>query len=93
MSISARSNERFPSISGKASCEFHAQQGIVCTPMDCEFFRAVPDYLSQYARPGKHAGPVVTVTPEEAAASEERAVQRAKEALSAPVKKNKRGKR
>lgn len=47
--LSARSNERFPSLA-KPSCPWHDD----CTPMDCENFRSVPSYLDQYARP-KHS--------------------------------------
>lgn len=36
--ITARSSERFPSLAGP-SCLWHE----ACTPMDCAFFRAVPD--------------------------------------------------
>lgn len=68
--ISARSQERFPSISRQASCAFHAQQGIACTPMDCEYFRVAP----ARAPIGAHAFD----------AAEEAAVKRAQETLNRP---------
>ena len=49
MKLMARSKERFPSLA-KRGCPWHED----CTPMDCEFFRAVPS-LDQYARGEVHS--------------------------------------
>lgn len=40
--MTARSVERFPTLAGPA-CPWHAQEGVACTPMDCENHRRIPE--------------------------------------------------